>query len=180
MQRVLIVRHCESSGQAGEAPLTPKGHAQAEALAERLAAHPIDRLVSSSYRRAQQTIAPFAARSGLSIELEPRLVERRLSPEPIPDWREVVRRSFDELDFAVSGGESGRETLERGWAALEDVLGAGHTLPVVVSHGQLISLLLSRIDPSFGFDGWQSLANPDVHLVERDPRGRLSFRRLPP
>lgn len=179
-ERVLIVRHCESSGQVGEAPLTAKGYAQAEALADRLAAHPIDRIVSSSYRRAQETIAPFAARSGLPIELEPRLVERRLSRAPIPEWREVVRRSFSELDFAVPGGESGRQTLDRGWAALEGVLGAGHALPVLVSHGQLISLVLSRIDPSFGFDGWQALSNPDMHLVERDAGGVLSFRRLPP
>ncbi len=180
MSRVLIVRHCESSGQAGEAPLTAAGYAQAEALAERLTAHPIDRIVSSSYRRAQETIAPFAARAGLRIELEPRLVERRLSAAPIPDWREVVRRSFGELDFAVPGGESGRQTLERGWAALEEVLAGGHKLPVIVSHGQLISLVLSRIDPSFGFDGWQSLANPDVILVERDARRGLSFHRLAP
>jgi 2,3-bisphosphoglycerate-dependent phosphoglycerate mutase len=180
MSRLLVVRHCESSGQAGEAPLTAKGYAQAEALAERLAPHRIDRIVSSSYRRAQETIAPFAARAGLPIELEPRLVERRLSPAPIDDWKDVVRRSFGEPDFSVPGGESGRQTLERGWAALSEVLDAGHALPVIVSHGQLISLLFSRIDPAFGYDGWQSLQNPDVHLVERDPRGLLSFRRLPP
>src|SRR5262249_49635601 len=132
----------------------------------------------SSYRRAQETIAPFAARAGLRVELEPRFVERRLSPAPIDDWRDVVRRSFDEPDFAVPGGESGRATLARGWAALEEGLGAGHTLPVSVSHGPLISLLLSRLDPRFGFDGWQSLRNPDVLEVERAANGRLAFQRL--
>ena len=180
MSRVLIIRHCESSGQAAEAPLTASGYAQAEALAERLASQPIDRVVSSTYRRARETIAPFAARRGLVVELEPRLVERRLSPEPIDEWRDVVRRSFHEPDFAVPGGESGRATLERGWAALEAALAGGHALPALVSHGQLISLVLSRIDPGFGFDGWQSLRNPDVIAVERDARGGLSFRRLPP
>ena len=92
----------------------------------------------------------------------------------------MVRRSFGELDFAVLGGESGRQTLERGWAALEEVLAGGHKLPVIVSHGQLISLVLSRIEPSFGFDGWQSLTNPDVILVERGARRGLSFHRLAP
>lgn len=180
MARVLIIRHCESSGQVAEAPLTRAGYAQAEALAARLARHPIDRLVSSTYRRAQETIAPFAKLSGIAVEFEPRLVERRLSPEPIAEWREVVRRSFSELDFAVPGGESGRAVLARAWAALEEVLGAGHSLPAVVSHGQLISLVLSRIDPGFGYDGWQSLANPDVIALERDARGGLSFQRLRP
>src|SRR5262249_31530402 len=147
-----------------------------EALAGRLRAQPIDRIVSSTYRRARETIEPVARRAGLSVELEPRLVERRLSPQPNPHRRDAVRPSVAAPHFAVDGGESGRATLERGWAALEAVLGAGHALPAIVSHGQLISLVLSRIDPGFGFEGWQSLRNPDVIEVERDAHGRFAFR----
>jgi len=180
MRRLLLVRHCQSSGQHAEASLTDLGHAQARALAERLAAHPIDRVVSSTYRRARETLAPFAARAGLELHVDERLVERRLSPEPIDGWRDVVARSFVDPDFAVPGGESAREVLARGWAALESILEAGHSLPAVASHGQLISLVLQRIDPSFGFADWQALSNPDVHLIERDERGRYSFRRLAP
>jgi 2,3-bisphosphoglycerate-dependent phosphoglycerate mutase len=177
MSRLLLVRHCESSGQAPEAALTDGGHVAAHVLAERLLAHPIDRVVSSTYLRARQTLAPFASRRGLELELDERLVERRLSLAPIPNWREVVERAFVDPDYRVPGGESGRETLERGWKALEAILDGGHSLPAVASHGQLISLVLQRIDPSFGFAGWQALANPDVFLIER-ARGRLSFRRL--
>ena len=54
----------------------------------------------------------------------------------------------------------------------------GCDLPVVASHGQLISLLLHHIDPSFGFAGWESLANPDVFELERNGSGALSFLRL--
>jgi len=175
--RLLLVRHCESSGQAPEAPLTDAGHAAAHALAERLLEQPIDRVVSSAYRRACQTLAPFASRRGLELELDERLVERRLSPAPIEHWRQVVERSFVDPDYRVPGGESGRETVERGWKALDAILDGGHTLPVVASHGQLISLVLQRIDPSFGFAGWQALGNPDVFVIER-ASGRLSSRRL--
>ena len=92
----------------------------------------------------------------------------------------MVERSFVEPDFCVPGGESGRETLERGWKALDEIMGRGHELPAVASHGQLISLVLHSIDPTFGFRGWESLTNPDVHLIERDARGRPSFRRIGP
>jgi len=164
-------------GQEPEATLSEAGHVAAHVLAERLLAHPIDRVVSSSYTRARQTLAPFAARRGLELELDERLVERRLSPAPVPHWREVVERSFVDPDYRVPGGESGRETLERGWKALEAILDSGRALPVVASHGQLISLVLQRIDPRFGFAGWQALANPDVFLIER-VGGRHSFQRL--
>jgi 2,3-bisphosphoglycerate-dependent phosphoglycerate mutase len=178
MSRLLLVRHCQSSGQHADAPLTELGRAQARELAERLTAHPIDRVVSSTYRRARETLEPFAERAGLALHVDERLVERRLSPAPIEGWRDVVKRSFVDPDFAVPGGESGRAVLERAWPALEAILSAGHSLPAVASHGQLISLVLHRIDPSFGFAGWEALSNPDVHLVERDERGRYSFRRL--
>ena len=38
---------------------------------------------------------------------------------------------------------------------VDAVLASGHRLPVVVSHGQLPSLVLHSIDPSFGFEGWE-------------------------
>jgi 2,3-bisphosphoglycerate-dependent phosphoglycerate mutase len=178
MSRLLLVRHCESSGQHADADLTDAGHAQARALAERLAAQPIDHLVSSTYRRAVATLAPFAEKTGLALHRDSRLVERRLSPAPIDGWRDVVRRSFSEPEFAVPGGESGRVVLERAWRALDEILARGHHLPAVASHGQLISLVLHSIDGRFGYEGWESLANPDVIAIERDARGRVTFERL--
>lgn len=178
MRSAILVRHCESSGQHAEAPLTDTGRTQALELAERLYSFPIDRIVSSPYARAVGTIEPFARGARLPIDLDERLGERRLSPEPIDSWRDVVRRSFEEPDFGIPGGETGREALLRGRTAIEAVLDGGHRLPVIVSHGQLLGLVLHSIDSGFGFAGWESLRNPDVYRLERDRRGRLSFRRL--
>jgi len=178
--RLLLVRHCQSSGQHADAPLTEAGRTQAEALAARLGALPIDFALASPYLRARETLAPFAVRAGLALHTDERWAERRLSPEPIDHWREVVARAFVDLDFRVPGGASGRDVLERARAALAAVFASGHALPVVASHGQLISLLLHDIDPGFGFAGWESLANPDVFALERNGSGRLSFRRLAP
>jgi 2,3-bisphosphoglycerate-dependent phosphoglycerate mutase len=175
---LILVRHCATSGQHPEAPLTEAGQAQAVALASRLAALPIDHVVSSPYVRATGTIEPFARSASLEIHVDERLAERRLSPEPIEHWRDVVKLSFEDPDFTVPGGESGRATLERGLAAIHDVLGAGHRLPVVVSHGQLLALVLHSLDPGFGFAGWEAMRNPDVYVLGRRA-GRLAFERLP-
>ena len=178
MHRLVLIRHCESSGQAPEAPLTAAGEAQALALAARLVDLGLDHLVSSPYARARATIQPLATRLGLPLHLDDRLAERHLSPAPIDDWREVVQRSFVDLDHRVPGGESGRETLTRGWAAIRALLDGAHACPAVASHGQPLALALHSIDPGFGFAGWESLRNPDVYVLERATDGALAFARL--
>jgi 2,3-bisphosphoglycerate-dependent phosphoglycerate mutase len=176
-KQVLLIRHCTSSGQAPEAALAPEGYRQAVELADRLADAGIDRIVSSPYRRARETIAPLAAQLGLEVELDARIRERELSPAPIDNWREVVARSFVDLDFHVRGGESGRQIVERGWAALADALSQPSRVIALVSHGQISSLLLHRIGPPFGYDGWLSLGNPDVYRIER-VGDRLTYVRV--
>jgi 2,3-bisphosphoglycerate-dependent phosphoglycerate mutase len=177
MMRILLVRHCESSGQAPEAALTENGEAQAGELAQRLSSLGIDHIVSSPYARARATIQPFATQAGLRVHLDDRLEERRLSPEPIDDWREFVRSSFEDLDSRAAGGESGRETLARGWSAIESVLDGRHRLPALVSHGQLLGLVLHSVDPRFGFAGWEAMRNPDVFLLERKGKRDFTFTR---
>jgi len=159
--RALLVRHCESSGQAPDAPLTTRGSVQAEALAEFLAPRTIGRILSSPYLRARQSIEPLARKAGLELEIDARLAERNLSPRPIDGWREVVRRSFEDPGFSVHWGESGAETLARGLAAIRPALdAAADGLVVIASHGQLLSLVMHSIDPGFGFAGWKALSNP--------------------
>ncbi len=174
---LLAVRHCESSGQAPDAPLTAAGYAQAERLADALGSQGIARIVSSPYRRARETALPLAQRLGIEIEVDERLAERRLSPAPLAlaDWRAHVERSFREPDARAPGGESGREAVTRGWAALHDALRVDRTL--IASHGQLLSLVLHRIDARFGFAGWSAMTNPDVFRIERDGEGALRFDR---
>ena len=178
MRHLLLIRHCHASGQNPDAALTEKGLRQAHALAGFLCDYPIDVIVSSSYLRAQQSIKPFAATKRLEIHLDHRLVERTVSGSPIDNWREVIRNSFEDLDLRAPGGESAREVLDRGWAAITDLLDGGHRFPIAVTHGNLMSLILNSLDPEFGYDCWGSLSNPDVFLLKEAVAGRLEFQRL--
>ena len=122
MTRILLIRHCESTGQAPDAPLTAHGFAQAETLAQRLENQPIDYICCSPYLRARATIAPLATRAGRPAHIDPRLAERHLSPAPIPNWRDVVRASFSDPLYKLAGGESGADTLHRGKRSAKHLL----------------------------------------------------------
>ena len=176
-QHLLLVRHCEASCPQPECALTARGRDQAERLAGFLAAYPIDALVVSPFRRARDTIAPFAGATGLAVAVDARLAERRMSAEPDGAWRDTLRRSFEDPDHHLPGAESARETLARGRAAVDDLLAGAHRLPAAVSHGQLMSLVLHAFDSRFGFAGWESLSTPDVYLLERDGAG-VRFERV--
>ncbi|MBM3532097.1 MAG: histidine phosphatase family protein [Alphaproteobacteria bacterium] len=178
MSRILLIRHCQSSGQAPDAPLTPDGVRAALGLADRLAMLGADAAYSSPFTRARQTLSPFADRNGLPLALDDRLAERRLSPSPHEDWLDLIRKSFDDLDHAVPGGESLREAQRRGLAALADIAAGGHRLPAVATHGNLLSSILRHADASFGFDSWKDLRNPDLFLVSMAEGRPHAFERL--
>ncbi len=176
-KRLYIVRHCAASGQDPTAPLTPAGQAQALLLADRLASAGIDRVVSSPFRRALDSIAPLAHRLGLVVEQDVRLVERVLSTADLPDWQDHLRATFTDPDMCLPGGESSRAAQARGVAAVTTILRQPATTPLLVSHGNLIALLLQHFAPQLGFDTWRALTNPDVYLVTLTP-GAATIRRV--
>jgi 2,3-bisphosphoglycerate-dependent phosphoglycerate mutase len=178
MAQLLLIRHCQGSGQSPEAPLTEAGLRQAERLAEFLQELEVDLIVSSPYRRALETIAPLARQRNLPVRQERRLRERELAAGPLPNWLEHIERSFTDPDYRHPTGESGRAAQERGWAALDDILAGDCSLPAVVTHGNLLALVLRRVDPSIGVEFWRGLTNPDVFRLEHSGSDAWSMRRI--
>ncbi|HEX8616907.1 MAG TPA: histidine phosphatase family protein [Thermoanaerobaculia bacterium] len=176
MRTLYVVRHCKAEGQEADAPLTAEGVAQSASLADFLANEKIERILSSPYVRATQSIAPLAQRLGLAIELDSRLVERVLSSAPSADWQERLRASFDDADLSFEGGESSREAMQRIVAVTSELQRHAARRTVLVTHGNLMALLLKYFDDSIGFSEWRALSNPDVYRVDFiEP---VSIRRL--
>lgn len=175
---IIFVRHCESSGQTNNAPLTAKGLADARDLVRRLSPLGIDAVYSSPYVRAVQTIEPFAAAEGLAINIDDGLRERLLAAEPLDDWLEHIRLSFDDFHHRAPGWETLREAQIRGLAALERIHNDGARNTAVVSHGNLLSSLLNRMDPTFGFAHWRAMANPALYRVTLEHGVPSSFEPL--
>lgn len=132
--RVLLIRHGESQGNAESrfgghtpTPLSPLGHAQAEATALALASEGITAIYSSDLLRAVQTAEPLARATGLSIERTSAFRERSvglmegLTFEAAADahpeeYAALLRRDFDHV---LAGGESYRQLLDRASTRLD-------------------------------------------------------------
>jgi probable phosphoglycerate mutase len=171
---LMIIRHGETEWNRalrfqgyGDSPLTEIGRAQAQALAERLADDPIDRLISSDLGRARETAGFIAAATGLEMATDPRLRERHYGPfegltipEIEADHPEAYARfRTDDPDFVLPGGESHRQHYERNVSFFE-VYVRDHpgTTAVLVAHGGVL-------DSVFRFLARLPLDQPRCYLV---------------
>ena len=161
-----LVRHCQAIGQEPDAPLTEIGQQQAIALADWLHEAKINRIISSPYVRAYQSIVPLSNRLGLTIEVDERLVERVLSPTPLADWREKLAETFVDLDLSFANGESSRAAMSRAIAVVNEVMQQVKKPVAIVTHVNLMALILKFFDEQVGYADWVNLQNPDVYRVQ--------------
>ncbi|ETI69603.1 histidine phosphatase family protein [Neobacillus vireti] len=177
MKKIYMIRHCEAEGQPFEARLTERGFRQAVELTEFFSTIKIDRIISSPFKRAIQSIQPLAMRLQIAIVEEPRLTERVLSNTNLPDWLEKLRATFDDLELKFEGGESSQEAMQRIVGVVEEVFDGETENTIIVTHGNLLSLLLKYFNKDFGFDEWQNLSNPDVFLLKNE-NNSVTFERV--
>jgi 2,3-bisphosphoglycerate-dependent phosphoglycerate mutase len=166
--KIIAVRHCRAAGQEREAPLTKEGVLQSKDLAYFLAKYQFDRVISSPFKRAIDTIKPYADMHDTKIELDERLSERILSTQTDPDWdwKTHLERTYKEEHLKFPGGESTFEAKQRVHSLIQALQAAGHNSVLFVTHGNLLSLLINLYEPSFGFKEWELLSNPDVYLID--------------
>lgn len=147
-----IVRHGETALNAArvlqpaDTPLSPRGLAQAQAVAQRLAHAGLAAVVSSDQPRALQTAEAVARACGRAVQVSPLLQERHFGT--------LRGRPYDALGFdplvmedAPEGGESMSQFLQRvdaAWAwVLQQQRAAGGPL-AVVTHGLVVRAWLGR------------------------------------
>ncbi|TCI76928.1 histidine phosphatase family protein [Exiguobacterium sp. SH0S1] len=162
MPTIYLVRHCSATGQEPDAPLTEAGEQQALDLSAFFQDISIERIISSDYVRAVASITPVANERNLTIEQEPKLRERILSLEPRADWFDLLRHSFDDPSFKLPEAESGLDATAR----ILDVVAQTNSSTILVTHGNLLALLLQHMDNQFDFETWRNLSNPDVYQLE--------------
>jgi 2,3-bisphosphoglycerate-dependent phosphoglycerate mutase len=174
-----LLRHAESAPDRtlpeADWPLSSRGEAQSQALILVLGQLGIERIVSSPYLRAQRTVLPFANQAGLKIEIDPDLRERKLAEGIIVEWETLIRRAWADPSFRAPGGESGMECQRRiatciqRWIVDMALESSPTTTLLFSSHGNAIGLYLNLIDPTFGFENWRAMRNPDLYrLVYQD------------
>lgn len=168
-KNIYVIRHCEAMGQSSDSPLTEKGFIQAAQLRDFLSDVKVDRVISSPFLRAIQTIEPFAQQRDLKVEKNSRLTERVLSSIYFPDWMDKLEATFNEMDLKYKDGESSNEAKYRIVEVVKEILTSNAENTIIVAHGGIISLLLNHYDKNFGFKQWKSLSNPDMYLLNISP-----------
>ena len=118
-----------------------------------------------------QTIEHFSGKSGLDVVVEEGLRERVLAREIMRDFQDIWRRSWDDFNFALPGGESSFDAQHRSVAAVADIF-AGHSNKTIgiSTHGNVIGLFFNHIDRAFGREQVEGLRNPDVVRVMANDR----------
>lgn len=132
-----------------DVPLTERGHAQARALADRLATTKLACVCVTTLQRTAQTAAPVAAAHGLSPVVVPQLREvflgaweggefgARMAAED-PVIAEVFRQQRWDLIPGAEPPESLAARVRDGLEAVADAIGPGGT-GVAVAHGGTIA-----------------------------------------
>lgn len=156
---VTLLRHGESVGNAesrwqGQAdfPLTPRGRAQAYALAERWKKEnrQFDYVISSPLTRTKETAEVIASALNLKVEFDPLWLERD-NGEFSGLTAHEVRQNFSHPEFTTPydpvglDGEGDWELFLRAGQALHNLLKREPARYLIVSHGGLLNQVMHAI-----------------------------------
>ena len=144
--------HRVFAGGRVDMDLSPRGHEQAQALAQWLRHHPLDAVVASPMKRVQQTLAPLNGHFTGSHQIMDGLREVDFGDWTGFGWAELQERfgvsAFDWLDHLEAGsipnGESAAALRARVEPCLREVLRthAGRNV-AVFCHGGVVRMMLS-------------------------------------
>jgi len=174
---ILLVRHGETASNAArilqtpDIPLSARGIAQADRLAERVAKLGVAAIVSSDYVRAQMTAERVRAATGAAIELWPELRERNFGALR---GRAYADLGFDPfaLDYTPPEGESWGVFHERAARAWVKVLARARETSgnlAVISHGLVVRAFAEREVGLGGLEAPLTWPNASLTIVASDP-----------
>ena len=162
---LIILRHCEKSGDGLCDPLTRKGQADALRLARTLEGQGIDAIFASPYRRSQETIAPFAERAGLEVTVDGRLQEWQISPTALAAMQDHAPKMIEDRHYRAPWSETMDEVWTRLVPALEAIRASGARRPALACHFGVLSIALTHLADDFGPRHWKLIGQPTAAHV---------------
>lgn len=170
MTTVYFVRHAEPDDTNHDdltRGLTEKGLRDRALVSGYLDDKGITAVLSSPYRRAVETVRPFAEARGLEIRLVEDFRERRVDSGWIEDFDAFCRRQWSDFTYKPSDGEALGEVQKRNIRALGEVLRRYQGQSVAIGgHGTAISTVVNYYDRSFGYAQFQEIKGLMPWLVK--------------
>jgi probable phosphoglycerate mutase len=149
---IFLIRHGETHGNAArivqvpDIPLSPRGIAQAERLAQRLSKEGIAKIVASDLARARTTAEHLARATGAPLMLDALLHERNFGDIRGTAYADLGFDMF-EPHYAPPNGETWEvfhARVDRAWARVREIAAATDGHVAVVTHGLVCRSLAAR------------------------------------
>lgn len=174
MQQLILVKHAQPQVDprwpAREWSLAPDGQRQSRRLAQRLAPFLPARIISSDEIKAIQTAAILAEQLGTTHCVQPDLDEhRRLQAGYLPavEFQQTLADLFARPAQRVYGSESADEAHARFRAAVLGIMQRNTSGNIIiVTHGTVISLFVSRLSDQDGYTLWRQLGLPSYVVLD--------------
>ncbi len=143
-----------------ERPLTDEGKKASFKVLEYLKDKNIDILLSSPYKRAIDTIKPFADSINKDIILIEDFRERKIDSCWIEDFETFSKNQWQDFSYKLTDGESLKEVQDRNINALKNILNTYNNKNIVIgTHGTALSTIINFYDPSFNYEKFVSIKN---------------------
>jgi len=157
MTTIYFIRHAEADNSVRDGrirPLTEKGKRDRALVTSFLSDKNIEAVLSSPFKRAIDTVAPFAEKYGFEIETVEDFRERKSDSDWIreTDFFPFIARQWADFSYSLSDGECLKEVQERNISALNRVLSRHEGKNIVIgTHGTALSTIINYYDNTYGF-----------------------------
>lgn len=155
---IYFVRHGESHANRGEimqdssSELNDLGFKQADIVGRRLKTVPVDVIISSTFKRAEQTAEEINKHLGREIIFSDLFGERRSATsltgrlkKEVKDIVFAMENNYGDFDWRYEDAESGGDLNKRAKEALDFILGRPESNIVVVTHGFFLRFMIVQI-----------------------------------
>ena len=178
MTTVYFVRHAEPDKTALDdrlRPLTAKGQHDTAIVTDFLRDKNIDVVLSSPYKRAMDTVLPFANSVGLKVIAIEDFREREAEGfVNVEDFNAFKVKQWADFNYKTPGSESLFEVQKRNMAALDNVLSDYNGKNIVIgTHGTALSTILNYYDNSYGYDNWKEMSSKFPWIVKMSFNGNI-------
>lgn len=183
---IYMVRHAESPFIFGEEKtrgLSPRGREAANKVTEVLKDKKIDRVISSPYTRAIETVREVAENRQLQITTYENLKERPIKGlDYRADEKEIlsaIEQSFKDENYCLVGGESTVAAQERSIPVIKEILNnyMGESI-VIGTHGNIMTIIMNYFQKQFDFQFFQQTTKPDIYEMVFAEEKLLTVNRL--
>lgn len=158
---IYFVRHAEPDFSVHEdsiRPLTDKGKKDAMRVAAYLKEKNIEVVLSSPFKRAIDTLTPFADGNKISVELIDDFRERKVDSCWIEDFKGFSQKQWADFNFKLTDGECLKEVQERNIRALQNTLKRFYGKNIAIgTHGTALSTIINYYEESYGYKDFNEI-----------------------